>query len=201
VGRDASVRCERSIFANGSGCRLCLMKRFASLAGFADGGETRIVPYRFRGTTIQILRVYHRLAPTDFDQPTCNQKRFFPERVSLLEPAVVGSVHFLDFSFSGLRSRTPGPPPFSSMNSTPAASKARRTARSFTVVIEVSSFVSSARRIVATLNDVCRARSSALHRIRDRAALICALLSGFEPILTSFKSYAIFHSISNFYSL
>jgi hypothetical protein len=53
------------------------MKRFAPLVGFADGGEARIVPYRFRRTTIQILRVYHRLAPTDFDQPTWNQKRFF----------------------------------------------------------------------------------------------------------------------------
>jgi hypothetical protein len=29
----------------------------------------------------------------------------------------------------GLRKRTPAPPPFSSMNSTPAASKARRPAR------------------------------------------------------------------------
>ena len=27
--------------------------------------------------------------------------------------------HFPDFSFAGFRSRTPGPPPFSSMNSTP----------------------------------------------------------------------------------
>jgi hypothetical protein len=36
------------------------------------------------------------------------------------------------------RKRTPGPPPFSSMNSTPAASKARRTAKSLAVVIDVS---------------------------------------------------------------
>jgi hypothetical protein len=36
------------------------------------------------------------------------------------------------------RKRTPGPPPFSSMNSTPAASKARRTAKSLAVVMDVS---------------------------------------------------------------
>jgi hypothetical protein len=36
------------------------------------------------------------------------------------------------------RKRTPGPPPFSSMNSTPAASKTRRTAKSLAVVIDVS---------------------------------------------------------------
>jgi hypothetical protein len=32
------------------------------------------------------------------------------------------------FCFGGLRRRTPGPPPFSSMNSMPAASKVRRIA-------------------------------------------------------------------------
>src|SRR5260370_28200145 len=32
--------------------------------------------------------------------------------------------HFRDFSLAGLRRRTPAPPPFSSMNSTPAASRA-----------------------------------------------------------------------------
>src|SRR5262249_25089793 len=76
------------------------------------------------------------------------------------------------------RNRTPGPPPLSSMNSTPAASKARRTAKSLAAVIEVSSSVSSARRIVATLRSDRRARSSALQRRRPRAALIWALVSG-----------------------
>jgi hypothetical protein len=70
------------------------------------------------------------------------------------------------------RKRTPGPPPFSSMNSTPAASKARRTAKSLAVVIDVSSSVSSARLIVVTLRAVSRARSSALQRMSARAALI-----------------------------
>ena len=82
------------------------------------------------------------------------------------------------------RKRTPGPPPLSSMNSTPAASKARRTAKSLAVVIDVSSSVSSARRIVVTLRAVSRARSSAVHRMSARAALICALVSGFAALLT-----------------
>src|SRR5262245_55612854 len=46
-----------------------------------------------------------------------------------------------DYFLGGLgrcRKRTPGPPPFSSMNSTPATSKARRTAKSLAVVIDVS---------------------------------------------------------------
>jgi hypothetical protein len=45
------------------------------------------------------------------------------------------------------------------MNSTPAASKARRTARSFAVVKEVCSYVNSARRIVETPSAEARARS------------------------------------------
>ncbi len=67
--------------------------------------------------------------------------------------------------FDRLRRRTPGPSPFSSMNTTPAASKARRTAKSFGAVIDVSSCASSARRIVATPTANARARSSARNRI------------------------------------
>ena len=52
---------------------------------------------------------------------------------------------------AGFFSRTPGPPPLSSMNSMPAASKARRTAKSFGAVIKVSGSVSSARLIGATV--------------------------------------------------
>jgi len=48
------------------------------------------------------------------------------------------SVYLWFLTLGGFRRRTPGPPPFSSMNSTPAASSARRTAKSFAVVIEVS---------------------------------------------------------------
>jgi hypothetical protein len=92
------------------------------------------------------------------------------------------------------RSRTPGPPPFSSMNSTPAASKARRTARSFATVIVVSASASSARRTVVIPSLDSRARSSALQRRRARAARICALTSGFCPILTHMIPDGMFHT-------
>jgi hypothetical protein len=72
----------------------------------------------------------------------------------------------------GCRKRTPGPPPFSSMNSTPAASKARRTAKSLATVREVLSSASSARLIVLSPSDDARARSFALHLRRARAARI-----------------------------
>jgi hypothetical protein len=70
------------------------------------------------------------------------------------------------------------------MNSMPAASRARRMAKSFATVIEVSSSVSSARRIVVTPTEDSRARSSALHRISARAALIWALISDLDFMLT-----------------
>jgi hypothetical protein len=70
------------------------------------------------------------------------------------------------------RRRTPGPPPFSSINSMPAVSNARRTERSLAAVIEVSLSASSARRIVATPTADSRARSSARHRRKALAALI-----------------------------
>jgi hypothetical protein len=71
-----------------------------------------------------------------------------------------------------LRSRTPGPPPSSSMNSTPAASSARRMARLLAAVIEVWLAASSARRIVRRLTADRPERSSALHPMSARAALI-----------------------------
>jgi len=42
------------------------------------------------------------------------------------------------YSLSGFRRRTPGPLPFSSMNSTPTNSKARRMAKSLAAVMDVS---------------------------------------------------------------
>jgi hypothetical protein len=93
----------------------------------------------------------------------------------------------------GFRRRTPAPPPFSSMNSTPASSSARRIARSFAAVIDVADVISSARRIVVTPTEDDRARSSALHLIKARAARICALVS--EIGVDFFILYDIFHSI------
>ena len=81
------------------------------------------------------------------------------------------------------RKRTPGPPPFSSMNSTPATSKARRTARSLATVREVLSSASSARLIVAIPKAASRASSAALQRRRARAARIWALFNGFGFIV------------------
>jgi hypothetical protein len=75
-------------------------------------------------------------------------------------------------------SRTPGPPPFSSMNSMPAPSSVRRIARSLAAVSAMASSATSARRIVFTPRADSRARSCALHRRRARAALIWALESG-----------------------
>ena len=77
-----------------------------------------------------------------------------------------------------LLKRTPTPPPFSSMNAMPASSSARRIAMSFAGINDVTPSVNSARRIVVTPTEDDRARSSALHRIRERAARICALVSG-----------------------
>jgi len=95
----------------------------------------------------------------------------------------------------GFFSRTPGPPPFSSMNTIPAASSAWRTARSLAAVIEVSSSVSSALRMVVTLTADARARSSALHRTSARPARSWALVSGFDAMLTVLIPNDIIHSI------
>jgi predicted phage-related endonuclease len=80
------------------------------------------------------------------------------------------------FCFGGLRRRTPGPPPFSSMNSTPADSRARRIAWSLAAVSTVGPSANSALRMVATPTEDSFARSSARQRINDRAALIWALV-------------------------
>ena len=50
----------------------------------------------------------------------------------------IRGVLFGALGFARCRKRTPGPPPFSSMNSTPAASNAPRTDKSFGAVIDVS---------------------------------------------------------------
>src|SRR6516162_4062073 len=93
------------------------------------------------------------------------------------------------------RKRTPGPPPFSSMNSTPAVSRARRTAKSLAAVIDVWSSASSARRMVATPTADSLARSSARHRRNARAALIWPLVRGFGFILTAQILYDIVHIV------
>src|SRR5580704_14958747 len=71
------------------------------------------------------------------------------------------------------------------MNSTPAASNARRTALLFGPVIDVSFSVSSARLIVATPTPEVRARSSARQRRSARAARIWSLVKCFCFTLTT----------------
>src|SRR3954467_10574076 len=97
----------------------------------------------------------------------------------LIDELAHDAVYFSDFRLTGFPRRTPGPPPFSSMNSTPAVSKARRTAKSFAAVIEVSRLAISARRIVRMLTADWRESSSAVHLISARAALIWELLRVF----------------------
>jgi hypothetical protein len=97
------------------------------------------------------------------------------------------------FYLFGFRSLTPAPPPFSPINSTPAASRARRIAKLFAAVSEVSSVANSARRIVVSPTAEDRARSSALQRTKARAARIWELFRGFP--LELFISYGMFHSI------
>src|SRR6516165_5084415 len=73
------------------------------------------------------------------------------------------------------------------MNSTPAASSARRSAWSLAAVSEVLFSVNSARRIVVTPTAECRARSSALQWTSARAALSCALVSAVAILTNSFR--------------
>jgi hypothetical protein len=98
----------------------------------------------------------------------------------------------------GFFNRTPSPPPSLSMNSMPASSSARRIARSFGAVSEVAASVSSARRIVVSPTDDERARSSALHRRRARAARICALVSAGRKEVDFFILYDTFNSIRTY---
>src|SRR5262249_38759817 len=77
------------------------------------------------------------------------------------------------------------------MNSTPADSRARRTARSFAEVIEVSFSALSALLIVASPREASRARSVALHLRSPRAALICALVRGRDLLVDSMSAHTI----------
>ncbi|PWJ84381.1 hypothetical protein C8D77_13315 [Mesorhizobium loti] len=76
-------------------------------------------------------------------------------------------------------SLTPGPPPFSGMNSMPAASSAVRIAFRFAEVIDGMPSSDSARLTVATPKLAASARSFALQRSSARAARICAPVMSF----------------------
>ena len=102
-------------------------------------------------------------APIQWDRASFNQE--------------FGKANACSDSYRVFRRRTPGPPPFSNMNSIPASSRARRTAASLAAVICNGPSVSSARRTVATPTDALLARSSAVQRMRARPARICAAVS------------------------
>ncbi len=74
--------------------------------------------------------------------------------------------------------RTPTPPPFSGINSTPAVSRDMRISFRFADVIAGSPSSASARRIVEMLTLASCASSSAVHRTSARAARIWA------PVIT-----------------
>ena len=102
--------------------------------------------------------------------------------------------YLIGFLWVRLRSLTPGPPPFSSVELHAGSLQSARTAKSLAAVIDVSSAVSSARRIVVTPTDDAFARSAALQRIRARAARIWALVRGEEDMLTyHFSMYRLYH--------
>jgi hypothetical protein len=83
-----------------------------------------------------------------------------------------GPPPFSSISSSPRLRRAPSPPPFSSINSTPAFSRARRMADALANVIVVFPSVDSARWIVAWLTPDSRTRSAADQRRSARAALI-----------------------------
>jgi hypothetical protein len=118
------------------------------------------------------------------NRPFAPPRYISPDVVASITTAATSKIYRLcTFGRGRCRNRTPGPPLFPSMNSTPAASKARRTAKSLAMVIDVSPSASSARLIVASPNAASRASSAALHRRRARAARIWALFNGFGFIV------------------
>jgi hypothetical protein len=117
-------------------------------------------------------RLQNRQSNVRPDLPTRGTSQHQP--VAVLRSGAISIDYFRGFSFADLRRRTPGPPPFSSMNSTPAASRARRMASSFAAVSEVAPSATSALRIVLAPNAASLARSAALHRSSARAARIWA---------------------------
>jgi hypothetical protein len=118
---------------------------------------------------IQLRRAYYKfISLREMGLARASSPAWRRQKVTLLPSGELECPGFVDH----LRSLTPGPPPFLSINSTPPASSAWRTARSLAAFIRVSLSVNSALRIVATLTADFRARSSAVHLTNARAARI-----------------------------
>jgi hypothetical protein len=90
---------------------------------------------------------------------------------------LLGGLQPLPFFCCRFRSRTPGPPPFSSMNSTPATSRAFFRAATVDRCAAMTPAFDSRRFIVGSDTDEATARSRCSQRTRARAALINSLLS------------------------
>jgi len=82
-----------------------------------------VAPFRHRG----VRRHTHGPSPFD-DHDTCDTSSglLVKNKIGFVSQNVAAGPH--RFCLGDLRRRTPGPPPFSSMNSIPAASKVRRIA-------------------------------------------------------------------------
>lgn len=94
---------------------------------------------------------------------------------------VIGRAYLVSSSQNQNRraSLTPGPPPFSAINSIPAASSALRIAFRLANVVGGTPSSDSARLTVATPTLAASARSFALQRTKARAALIWAPVISF----------------------
>jgi hypothetical protein len=96
--------------------RLQALGRVAQAQGLAKRMEMDVEPLF---TDVE-ADVHFRFEPTSLNSLSCQF-----------------SLRYERFEDSGFRSRTPGPPPFSAMNSMPEDSNARRIDRSFAAVSEV----------------------------------------------------------------
>jgi len=93
------------------------------------------------------------------------------------------SFHFRDLSFAGFRRRTPAPPPFSSINTTPSRMKVSLIKLSVVgspAYLPTSMFV-----IVFRCRPVAAARSLTVQFSAALAILTCALVTGYSIVLLS----------------
>ena len=103
-----------------------------------------------------------------------------------------GSIYLRLFPLAVLRNRTPGPPPFSSMNSTPPASNAPTNGESLADVMRVSFSAVSARRTVARLRSAFEPVQSA-HQSKQRSSCSNLLTGDSELGLTRLDYHAMIH--------
>lgn len=142
----------------------------------------RNVPRTFPKVAFKLPLCQHKKMPAEAGEFVGGQDAswrphgLFYTEIIRLQPVMAAADYY--------RSATPGPAetvPLS-RNWTPASERAARMAARFASVVFGTPSTASARRIVATPNFECVARSSALQRISPLAARICA------PVI-NFRSY------------